>query len=188
MKYSDSKKEFLVLALISSVLLVSGCVQQDKEIKEIIIQGHPQIYSFSNDLREVLKVPVRNKAGMQSLFLESSSIDIVFNGTSTKDNAYFRVVLINMITKMQTYAANEGKQLLFRPYYFVGSKWYNSTNGEIEKPELGATIWLKGPETGAEETSVSADESIITVQGTSYKNLTLAGDRLILVVFGIDRV
>ncbi|MBI2578654.1 MAG: hypothetical protein HYW26_03010 [Candidatus Aenigmarchaeota archaeon] len=174
--------------MLFSVLLVSGCVQQQREIKEITIPGHPQIYSFSNDLREVLKVPVSGKADMQILFLQSSSIDIVFNGTSTQDNAYFRVVLIDMITKMQAYASNEGKQLTFRSYYFVDSKWYNSTNGEIEKPGLGTAIWLKGPETGAEETSVRADESIITVQGTSYKNLTLAGDRLVLVVFGIDRI
>lgn len=169
------------------ILLVSACVQQ-QEIKELRIPGHPQIYAFSNDLREVLKVPVRDKPEIEALLLQSGSMDIVFNGTSGQDNAYFTIVVLNTVSKLQTYSYNEGKPLNFRSFYFVDEQWYNSTHDEIEKPVLGTTMWFKGPETGASETSVSAEDNIIIIQGTSYKSLTMAGDRLVLVAFGIERI
>ncbi len=191
--FQNAKKIFrtnhskLVIVLIVSVI-VSACIQQQQEIKELRIPGHPQIYSFSNDLRETLKVPVHGKAEIQRLFLTSDSIDVVFNGTSTKDNAYFTIVALNTVSKLQTYSFNEGKALNFRSFYFVEGKWYNSTNEEIDEPQLGTTIWMKGPETGANETSVSVEENIITIQGTSYKGLTLAGDRLVLIAFGVENI
>lgn len=183
-----SRLELIFSLLIISVVLVSACVQQQQEITEIVIPGHPQVYSFSNDLREVLKVPVYGKPEIQQLFLTSDSIDIVFNGTSGQDNAYFTIVALNTVSKLQTYATNEGNALRFRTFYFVDDKWYNSTNEVIDEPQLRTTIWMKGPETGAVDTSVSVDGNIITIQGTSYRNLTIAGDRLVLVAFGIERI
>ena len=178
----------LAIPILVIVILAAGCIQQEKPVTELKISGHPQIYSFSSDLREALKVPATGQMEMQTMFSSSDRIDIVFNGTSTQDNAYFRVVLINIVSKLQTYSVNEGKILEFDTYYFVDGVWYNATNNEIEKPDFGAAIWLKGPDTGATETSVRIEGNIVTVPGTFYKNLTLAGDKFVLVVFGIDKI
>jgi hypothetical protein len=49
-------------------------------------------------------------------------------------------------------------------------------------------IWLVGPNTGAKETAVNIDGNIIYIQGTSYENLVLAGDKFALIVMGIERI
>lgn len=177
----------MMLRYVLLVVLLSACVQQ-QEIKELRIPGHPQVYSFSNDLREVLKVPVHERNQIAQLLLESGGFDVVFNGTSGQDNAYFTIVALNTVAKLQTYSGNEGRLLEFRAYYFVDGIWYNSTNDEISEPALGPAIWMKGPGTGASETSVSADGNIIYIQGTSYRNLTLAADRLVLLAFGVENI
>lgn len=171
------------------VVVASACVQQpEKPLTELRIAGHPQIYSFSYDLRESLKVPVQNKLEIQQLFSAADRVSFVWNGTSRQDNSYFKVVLINIYSKLSTYTVNEGKLMRFDFYYFVNDTWYNATDNEIPKPAVGTAIWLRGPETGADGTSVRLDGDVITLQGTSYKDLVLAGDRLVLVVFGIDSI
>ncbi|MEM7819430.1 MAG: hypothetical protein QXD48_01215 [Candidatus Aenigmatarchaeota archaeon] len=179
-------KKYILLIVI--LILVSGCIQQ-KEIKEIMIPGHGnQVYTFENDIREALKVKTNNESGIKEIFLRNDHFNIVFDGSNQQDNAYFRVVLINM-AKIPIYFAYDGRIITFDYYYYIGEQWFNSTDGKITKPELKyPSIWFLGPNTGANETSVNLIDNVIYLQGTSYKNLTLAGDKLTLIVFGIEKI
>ena len=181
------KKFAVVIIIIFLVTIISGCTETPKEMKEITIEGHTETYTFANDIRESLKVPVNDEFGIRQMFLENDRFNIVFDGSSMQDNAYFRIVLINL-AKISIFFSYESKVIGFDYYYYVGEQWYNSTNENITIPELHNVIWLKGPSTGAIDTSLTLNGSTVYLQGTDYKNLTLAGDKLTLLVFGIDRV
>ena len=175
--------------LIAMILLLAlaGCVQ--KPVTEITLPGHgQQIYAFANDIREALKVPTNDPAGIKALFDSSSKVAIVFNGSSPEDNRYFQVVVVNTVTKLQAYYSYEGKLMRFDVYYYDNEGWHNSTGGAVLQPLNGAAIWLLGPNTGAAATSVALERSVVYVQGTGYKELTLAADRLSLAFMGIERI
>ncbi|MBI2971259.1 MAG: hypothetical protein HYY37_02455 [Candidatus Aenigmarchaeota archaeon] len=171
-------------SLLVALVLVAGCTSP-APVKEITIPGHgSQVYVFTHDIREASKVPANDETGIRSLFTQADAITIVFDGSSSTDNGYFQVVSINVIDKLRTYFAYEGKVMRFSPAYYLGDTWYDA-DGEIEKPNLTDALWLMGPDTGAAETSLTLDGSIVYLRGTSYKNLTLAGDKLALVVMNV---
>ena len=181
------KKSLLILLVFT--LIISGCVEENKEIKELRIAGHGNhIYAFSYDIRESLKIPVNDPIAIKILVWQSDRLNIIFNGSSQQDNAYFQVLAINIVSKLQTFFAYEGKLLRFPVFYYENGKWFNSTE-EIIIPDLkGANLWLLGPNTGASDTSLFSVNNIIYLQGTSSKNLTLAGDKFALVIMGIENV
>ena len=172
------------------IILVSGCVQQE-EIKEITIPGHgSQVYQFSYDVRESIKVRSSGEDAISSLLRNADRMSIIFNGTSREDNGYFSAVAFNILAKLQAFYAYEGKLLSdIAVYYYDESGWHNKTGAAVEKPDLtDASIWLLGPHTGANGTSVSIDGSVIYVQGTSLKNIAMAGDKLALIAMDISSV
>ncbi len=181
----------LVYALpILIIVLISGCTQQ-QPITEISIPGHP-IYAFSNDVRESLQVRTSDPDGIRRLVLISRNITVVFNGSDENDNGIFQVAAFDTVTRLQTYFVYEGVILSVASSYYIGDQWFSIVNGTsmpVAMPEFtGPVIWLKGPATGANETSVTLDKNIIIVQGITQKGVTLAGDRLSLVVLGVERV
>ncbi|MCX6819057.1 MAG: hypothetical protein NT129_03605 [Candidatus Aenigmarchaeota archaeon] len=181
-----------IMIIFIAVILLSGCIEQEqeKEIKSITIPGHgQQVYEFSYDIKKSLAVYSNDPASIKGLVWNSSKINIVFNGSNEDDNAYFRVVLINTINKLQAFFAYEGKLIDYDTFYFVDWQWYNKSIDKINKTEFSDTvIWLVGPNTGAKETAVNIEGNIIYIQGTSYENLVLAGDKFALIVMGIERI
>lgn len=177
----------MLIALVS-VLVVSGCTEQ-QPITEVSIPGHGnQIYAFHNDIRESLTVPVNNPAGIKALINSSNGMNLVFDGSSPQDNAYFTVVTTEVTEKISTYYSYEGKLFGFAPYYYMGEQWYDSGGVEINGPPSGPVLWLLGPSTGANGTSLRLENSTVYLSGDSYKGLTLASDKLALLVFNIDKV
>ncbi len=187
-----AKDMFIPLFLIALVV-ASGCAQQ-KEIKEIMLPGQGNtVYQFTYDIRESLAVKANNETAIRDYLHSVDRINIVYNGSSGEDILYFKVVLINVLGKLQAYFAYKGVPMGVTFYYFIGDQWYESiedgTSREIGRPSVsGATIWLVGPNTGADDTSLILRKGIIYVQGKTYKDLVLAGDRLALIVFGIESV
>lgn len=169
-----------VLGMLAVIILVSGCVQQ-QELREITISGQGnQVYVFSYDIRESVKVKSSNETSIRSL-LRTDSINILYNGTNEQDLAYFNVALFNIREKLRTFYTYNGILLKFYPFYYTVNELVNFSNESISNP----TIEIRGPNTGATETSVTVNGTIL-VQGTTSRNLQLAADRLVLVVFGID--
>lgn len=169
---------FLVLALL---VFVSACVQQ-QELREITISGQGnQVYVFSYDIRESVKVKSSNETSIRSL-LRTDSINILYNGTNEQDLAYFNVALFNIREKLRTFYGYNGILLKFYPFYYTANELVNFSNASISNP----TIEISGPNTGAAETSVTLTGKTVLVQGITSRNLQLAADRLVLAVFGID--
>lgn len=182
----EQMKKLLIFLLIG-VVLVSGCAQQQPR-NEIYIRSHGnQIYTFANDIGEALRVKTNDPQGIKDIGKTLEKLNIVFNGSDVQDNAYFRVVLVNIGAKVPTYYSYEGRLVYFDSYYFVDDKWFNSTNEETAPSFSGPVLWLKGPATGANETSLVLMNNTIYLSGDSYKGLTLAGDKLVLLLFGIDK-
>jgi hypothetical protein len=177
------------MIILASIVIISGCTEEQK-ITELKIPGHGnQVYVFSNDIREVLKVPVSDPIEIQQLVWQSDRLNIIFNGSSQQDNAYFQVVAVNIVFKLQTFFAYEGKILQFPVFYYENDNWFNSTGDKLTVLNLeGANLWLLGPDTGAKSTSLYSLDNIIYLQGTDYKNLTLAGDKFALIVMGVDSI
>ncbi|MBI2076687.1 MAG: hypothetical protein HYT72_05570 [Candidatus Aenigmarchaeota archaeon] len=167
--------------LIVVIALISGCVQQT-ELREITIPGHAnQVYVFSYDIRESIKVQAPDEAAIRNL-LRTDSINILYNGTNEQDLAYFNVALFNIREKLRTFYTYDGILLKFYPFYYTTNELVNFSNASISNP----TIEIRGPDTGATETSVILNGKTVLVQGTTSRNLQLAADRLVLAVFDID--
>jgi hypothetical protein len=182
--------KYVILIGLFAIVAVALCVQEQAPIKEIADPGHNYIYTFNNDIRQSLLVKADNTNAIRDLFLNQSSLNVVFNGTDEYDNGMFRLALIDIMSKIPFYLANEGKSVTFSVYYFTDigeEQWFNSTGEQIEKPSLeNFTLWLKGPATGATETSVTLQGKTVYLQGTSQLNMSLAADKLTLIVFGIN--
>ena len=171
--------------LLAALIFLAACTQQ--EVKEILIPRHNVIYTFSHDIRESLGVPVENSAEIIDTMSRNTRVIFVFNGSSEKDNALFAVTSFNVVSKLDQYFYNEGTPVYFDVYYLVNDTWYNKTKG-VQAPDLrGTVLWLKGPETGAQRTSVYTKDGYIFVEGTDEKGVVLSGDRLVLLVMGINR-
>ena len=179
-------KKYIII--LFALVLIAGCVEQ--EIKSLVIPGHGRhVYQFSHDIRDALEVPVNDPLAIKKVVWQSDRLNIIFNGSSQQDNTYFQVVVINIIAKLQTFFAYEGKILQFPVFYYEDGKWFNSTLEQVAVPDLqGANLWLVGPDTGAVDTLLYSTGNIIYLHGTTYKNLTLAGDKFALVVMGIDSI
>ena len=176
------KSSLLLLALIFLV----ACAQQ--EVKEILIPRHNVIYTFSYDIRESLGVPAENAAEIIETTSRNNRVIFVFNGSSEKDNALFAVTSFNIVSKLDQYFYNEGASVYFDVYYLVNDTWYNKTKEVQQNLDLsGTVVWLKGPDTGAQRTVVYMKDGYIFVEGADEKGVVLAGDRLVLLVMGVNR-
>ncbi|MBI4896480.1 MAG: hypothetical protein HY832_02930 [Candidatus Aenigmarchaeota archaeon] len=174
-----------VILLIVALVLVAGCIQ-DEPIKELRIPGHAEIYTFETDIREAVKVYSNDPVLIRQKFFSADNVTLLFDGSSGEDNAYFVVTLVNL-GKIKTYFANEGRFIQFTSYYLDRGQWFDSQNKPLASAPNGTLmLWLKGPHTGANETSVTIENNTITLQGASLNDLRLAGDRLTLIVFGIN--
>ena len=171
-----------VLGMLAVIILISGCVQQ-QEILEITIPGQGnQVYVFSYDIQESVKIKSSNVTIIQNLLRSTDSINILYNGTNEQDLAYFNVALFNIREKLRTFYGYNGILLKFYPFYYTADSLVNFSNASISNP----AIEIMGPNTGATETSVTINNATVLVQGTTSRNLQLAADRLVLAVFNID--
>jgi hypothetical protein len=189
------KIEVFAAIMLIFVIVGSGCVEQSPqnttEITEITIPGHP-IYVFSNDVRTALKYNVTYEDDIRHAVLQSGHMNVIFNGSSAEDDTYFSVVLYNVVQKIQTFFVYEGGLMKFDTYYSVNDTWYGTQNNTIPKENITSLkppiIEIRGPNTGATSNEITFDGRKILIQGQTYKNLTLAGDKLALIVMGIKRV
>ena len=178
-----------IAILLLAVVLVAGCTQPQAPITEITIEGHgSQIYTFAHDIRQSLLVKTNDTEGIMAIGRTFDHMNIVFNGLNTQQNAYFRITILNFMAKVPIYYSYEGRLVTFDSYYFFEDEWYNSTGGQIEKPVFeDPVIWLQGP-ADINETSLVLQNNTIFLNGDSYNGLTMAGDKLALLFFGIDSI
>ncbi|HLD49087.1 MAG TPA: hypothetical protein VJB11_01885 [archaeon] len=174
------KKIFLILI---AIFLISGCTQQ-QAIKEISIPGHGNtIYTFNNDIRDTLKMNVSEPEKIRSMFY-SGKMSVVFDGSNNQENAYYKAILVDM-GKIPTYLAFEGRLIKFQYYYFIGDEWHNETDEIIQKPNFTEPVLWLGV---SNETEIEIKDNIVYLKGRDLSGLRIAGDRLALAVFGINKI
>ncbi|MCX6815951.1 MAG: hypothetical protein NT120_03805 [Candidatus Aenigmarchaeota archaeon] len=179
----------LIIIVIAAYFLISAyTTPQTKKITEITLPDQPNtVYTFSSDVRDALRYPASSTDNIRYVLFNSNKINIVFNGTSAEDDTYFYTVIFNTIWKMQQFFVNNGKLVDFQQFYFINGTWYVSANETTVKPNItGPIIWIRGPNTGALNNSIELINNTIFLQGTTYGNLTLAGDKLALITLGVD--
>ncbi len=169
---------FIVLA---AMVFISACVQQTP-ITEITLEGQgDQVYVFSYDIRESVKINSDSEESIRNLLGSADSINLVYNDTQS-DLPIFNVALFNIREKLRTYDAYHGILLKFYPFYHTSDGLVNFSNASISNP----AIEIKGPNTGATETSVTLNGKTVLVQGTDSRSVQLAADKLVLIFFDID--
>ncbi|MBU5678508.1 MAG: hypothetical protein QXJ96_03020 [Candidatus Aenigmatarchaeota archaeon] len=176
MSKKNNIKKYSILALVSVFLILivffSYIISVEKpsknELKEITINGVK--YEFNTNLYEVIGVPAKNEEEIKNIFDESYKICIKFDNSSEEDNSIFFVSSFNIVYKTIRYYTSRGMEK------------------KIEVCDEEPKIELKGPNTGASETSIRLMNKTILVQGTTTKNLEMAADKLILIIFGIKEI
>lgn len=165
------------------LLLVLGCIQSAAKNTTLVIDNVE--YQFANDIGEAQKIPVDSPGAIRELMLKSKDISIIFD-CSGADKPQLTVAAFNAVSTVQNYLVySRSTYSNFRTYCFVGDQWYDSVDMPIEKPALNVTLWFKSERTGAASTGVSLVNNTVIVQGTNYKNLTLATDAFNLAFLGV---
>jgi hypothetical protein len=154
-----------MIITIFFILIFIFYTQQKRFLNSIKIDGNE--YLFNTNLYEVVKIPSENNEKIKNLLDENKKICISFDNSSETDNAIFGVVSFNLVYKLTKY------------YY---------TKGELKKFEIcneTPLIELRGPNTGAKENSLRFDGEKIIIQGMNKKEIEMAADKLILIVFDV---
>lgn len=175
-KYATPIAAFLLVSIFFfAVILISIKNENknetrayEKELKEIMVNG--TLYIFNTNLYETIKVQSDSENEIKNIFERSAKLCINFDNSSSEDNSAFLISSFNIVYKILRY--------------------YNSRGMEkkIEVCNEEPKIELRGPNTGAIETSVRLVNRTIIVQGTTAKKLEMAADKLILIIFGIKEI
>ncbi|MBI2583579.1 MAG: hypothetical protein HYW25_02840 [Candidatus Aenigmarchaeota archaeon] len=163
----------LAVLMISFLLVTAGCIsQQEPEKQTFVIRKHGIEYLFSNPIENSSLVPVENEDEILQKILTAETVKITFE-SHEEDNIVFQLAGVEMASKLSHfYVYGQGR--------FVDVKAAEISG--ISPKENETVILMKGPNTGADGTSIhlSLDE-IIVVEGDTEKNLMLATDRLALI-------
>jgi len=159
----------IYIIILISIFLISGVfllfTEQKKFLDRINIDGNE--YLFNTNLYEVANIPSDNNEKIKNILDKNNKICISFDNSSEFDNAIFAVASFNLVYKLTRY------------YYTKGvEKTFEVCN---QKP----LIEFRGPNTGAKENSVRLENEKIIIQGMNKKEVEMATDKLILIVFDV---
>ncbi|MAH42191.1 hypothetical protein CL614_00485 [archaeon] len=167
----------IIAATVIFILIQPGTPEN---VTKIIYQD--QKYMFSHDIYDSDKITMENRDAILILLNSVIDIEVVFNdtGDSVKDFPYFTTSGYNIVYKIQQYSV------------YTQTRFLNITTTPLSESLLDkTTIMLKGPNSGAVETSITTLQSenggnIILVQGLTHKELEMAGDKLVLAYLGVN--
>ncbi len=182
----DNKEKIMAVSLIviaiiaASVIFVLIQPKPPENVTKIIYEN--QKYIFSHNIYDSDKINMENKEAIILLLNSVNDIEIVFNDTedSVKDFPYFTTTGYNIVYKIQQYSVYTQLRVL------------NITTTPLSESSLDkTTIMLKGPNSGANETSITTSQSdnggnIILVQGLTHKELEMTGDKLVMAYLGVN--
>lgn len=157
-------RKYLIVSLII-ILLLAASLCTKKDMRSITVNG--QTYPFNNNLFEVIKIKSKNESEIRTLIENANQICIDYKN-STKDASLFSVVGFNLVFRITRFYSLKGEE----------------KNISVCKSE--PRILFLGPNSGAEEDSVTLVNKTIIVQGTTRKSFEMASDKLSLIIFGVD--
>lgn len=162
------------LLLILPIVIIAGCIGQAPESEPLLRLrdgDHCIEYAFKTDIHEIGEIPIQGKLQIQETLLFNDRLNIQFE-PNEDDNSGFALAAFAISNKLTIYNI----QVLGR-FYDVGSYELGNETGLA-----GANLTLRGPNTGAVDTSVRLEGNTIIVQGLTNEDVDKAGERLALVV------
>ena len=167
-------KQYLMI-LIIGLVVSAGCIsQQEPEKYTYVIKKHGIEYIFSNPIENASLIPVINETEILNEILTTTKVRMTFESHEV-DNIAFQLAGVDTSSKLSHfYVYGQGR--------FVDMGAEELINLTEDDKANATIIQLKGPNTGATDTSVYLDQNgWIIIQGTHQKNLTLAADRFALI-------
>jgi len=167
-------KPYLMI-LIIGLVVSAGCIsQQEPEKYTYVIKKHGIEYIFTNSIENASLIPVDNESQILDEITTTRKVRITFESQTT-DNIAFQLAGIDTSSKLaHFYIYGQGR--------FVDMGAEELINLTANDRENATIIQLKGPNTGATDTSVYMDPNgWIVIEGSDQKNLTLAADRFALI-------
>lgn len=172
------RKLVLIIPIIL-IMFIAGCVQQETSNRRYF--GN-QLLTFRADLDKAADVPIypdkatllqaMNDPGLKWLYIAYMP--------NSSENGFYAVSGYDL-----TYKSVLGYKDMFGITPSVRVLELNTTPGQPEPNAL--IIWMRGPGAGANQTAVTVDGGLITVEGKdfsevnrTYTDLDLAVERLLL--------
>ena len=166
--------------LVVFIILIAGCIAKPAEPNKRMF-GDTKL-TFRADLDKAADVPIYpNEVTMLRTLYdpEVSWIYLAYVPNDT-ENGFYAVTGYELSFKLVA-----GYKAMFGRVPAVRDMVLNETPEQPARDEL--IIWMRGPGAGANQTAVTVDGGIITVEGTdlseenrTYTDMDLAADRLLL--------
>ncbi len=165
----------ILLSILVIIAVSAGCIGQvvpQQEVKTLQLDGVE--YTFTHDINQTIKFPIESSSVIKARLYTATEVLVVFNGNSASDNSAIAVAGYNLVEKLKTY-------YIYSQGRFV--KISGSEMNETSSSFTGQKILFLGPNSGADKNLIDLlPDGTIRVEGIDYGNLTLASDRLALLV------
>ena len=162
---------FIAVVLIA-VALIFCFKPKSSPLYKINVDGHSYVFKYNP--KDSMKISCNDPEGLQIAAFKAKRIVILFNGTSSKDNALFSVIGQNIVLKLKPYFAFQGIPKLYSA----------SVEGNYTPVDGDLRVYLVGPRTGSNGTYVYIDGNNVTVSGNTTYGARMAGDKFILTIMG----
>jgi len=163
----------ILIISVVAVALVAGCIGQTPAPALYNLTKDGIEYVFSNDIYKALDVTIYDKAFISEELMSAQRIWILFKN-DTADNAYVALASSELTSKLVHYYAYTQARLV---------KASGVELSDLNNTVQGTLIEFRGPNTGANATSVSLSGSRILLQALNASELRLVADRLALLLF-----
>jgi hypothetical protein len=172
-------QKIALILTVFTLLFIAGCVQQPMEPNKRTFAG--KTITFRANLDEAAKVPIypNETAMLRTLYDPAVNWIYIAYVPNDDENGFYAVTGYELTFKLAgAYKAMFGRMPAVREL---------ELNATPEQPASDAlVIWMRGPAAGANQTDVTINGGIITVEGAdvsevnTYTDLDLAADRLLL--------
>lgn len=176
------EKLFFVSTIIVAIVVVSGCIGQTPEQHALYnLTKDGVLYEFTNNIYDSLNVSIADENRIYEKLIMPDSIWILY--TKGEDEQIVATEAANIVAKVQYYNTYTlGKIVSVGTYELTNQSGGNNVSiGNL----TGTLIELRGPAI-ANSTAVYISGERIIVEGTNRTQLSLAADRLTLVLFEDD--
>ncbi len=171
-------RKLILITSIILLMLVSGCTQLEPNKKYF----GSTLFNFRADLNEAEKVPIYPDKATLLQTLNDPGLKILYIAymPNDKENGFYTVAGYELTYKMVV-----GYRDMFGIKPTIRALELNTTPGQPEPNAI--IIWMRGPAAGANQTAVTVNGGLVTVEGLdmtevnrTYTDLDLAADRLLL--------
>jgi len=191
---AKATRNIAIIVAVAAALVAAGYVYVRffEPIRVINYKDEP--LEFREDLREAAKVPVypgESEIYRDTMHQLAKNITIVFKDAGPSENAYCRVEILELYSKMTlayklafgTVDPETGEIIpsTIPTFNVQNVSSYENLPGKIQNPIIAIV-----PPMYANETSVRNEGHVTLISGRNLKELDLATDRFLMIALGID--